>query len=330
VTPCRIDTLDMKVSVVIPAHNRPAFLREAVRSVAEQTHGDWELVVVDDGSSPPVDTTWLKATVGNRGVFLRHEVPYGVARAKNAGLRAATGDVVTLLDDDDLLQPNALAVVATAFQSHPELDCVFLAVEPFGPYAKAVADSRRRSIEPFQSMAARQVDGLYLYDERLFGALVRSVPIDFQRPAARKGAWNIIGGFDEAGLFSESAWAIRASMMCRIALTVDPLTCWRIHDSNFGWLEGGDGLPARLRQADNTLASARALVEQVRRERANVNARLAALEARLADNYFDKAYVLRGERSLEGLRALVHSMALRPRLHHLKLLLRYLLPKAVQ
>lgn len=316
----------MTISVVIPSHDRPDFLSEAVASVAAQGDSDWQLVVVDDGSRPAVDAAALRSELGSRLVFVRHEVAQGIARAKNAGVRAATGEIITILDDDDLLAPTALKAIRTAFAVHPELDCLFLGVEPFGPYATAVAEARRKAIAPFVEIAVNSRDGLCFFDERLFSALVNVVPIDFQRPAARRGAWNKIGLFDEAGLFSESAWAVRASADCRVALTTEPLTRWRIHDANFGWLDGASQAANQLRQADNSLASAIALVERYRREQATTGRRLRLLEVSLADRYFDKAYLLRDKPSAEAWRALIRSMALRPRLRHLKLMVRYLLP----
>lgn len=313
----------MKVSVVIPAHNRPALLQDAVASVMAQTHHDWQLVIVDDGSQPPVDAGSLAAAANIDSVLVRHEVAQGVARAKNAGVRAATGEIVTILDDDDLLAPTALETICRAFADHPQLDCLFLGVEPFGPYAAGVAESRRTAMARFVEGATRADNGLCFFDERLFPALVQSVPIDFQRPAARKGAWNIVGGFDESGLFSESAWAIRASAACHVALALAPLSRWRIHDSNFGWDSGAEGAANQLRQAEDTQASATVLVQHFRHERAKVLAQLKLLESGLADNYFNKAYLLRHERSRDGMNALLNSMRLRPRLKHVKLMLRY-------
>ena len=93
----------MKISVVIPAYNRPSLLQEAINSVVSQSYANWELIVVDDGSNPPLSMSEVKTLLGNKGVFLRHDSSRGVARAKNAGLKKATGEIITILDDDDLL-----------------------------------------------------------------------------------------------------------------------------------------------------------------------------------------------------------------------------------
>ncbi|HET9642783.1 MAG TPA: glycosyltransferase family 2 protein [Burkholderiaceae bacterium] len=316
----------MRISVVIPAYNRPALLLEAVASVAAQTHAKCELVIVDDGSDPPIDRASVERAFGRSVTFIRHSRSQGVARAKNAGVWAAGGEVVTLLDDDDLLKPHALQRMREVYECHRDLDCVFLGVEPFGTYASGVAERRKQAVGKIVAEAGREVrDGLHFFDDRLFAALVRAVPIDFQRPAARRGTWNIVGGFDETGAFSESAWAVRAAARCRVALTVDALTRWRIHDSNFGWA-GDDARAGHLRQADNVLTSAQALVARFRAEHRLLGKQLQLLEGNLSESYFGKAYVLADRPSRAGLGALARACAMRPRTKHFKLMLRYLLP----
>lgn len=317
----------MKISVVIPAHNRPALLEEAVASVVQQTHGDWELVIVDDGSVPPVSLTSFPGSDADKVRLLRHETPQGVARTKNAGIAAATGEVVTLLDDDDLFDPDALATIRDAFAYIPTLDCLFLGVEPFGPYAANPAVSRQKAVEKIiAETRPTESDGIYVFGGDLFKALLRSVPIDFQRPAARKGAWNIVGGFDETTLFSESGWAIKASAMCKVALTRQPVTRWRIHDSNFGWVSGEEAGDAALRQLDNTLASAKALEGHFAHKQRIASSQLEQTRLHLSEAYFSRAYFLRDADKRLGLPSLLRSFLLSPGPKHLKLLLSYCLP----
>ena len=86
------------VSVVIPTHDRPQLIRTAVASVLAQPETS-EVIVVDDGSMPPVTAT---GTLDHPAVvILRNEPAQGPSRARNRGLDAAAGDVVGFLDDDD-------------------------------------------------------------------------------------------------------------------------------------------------------------------------------------------------------------------------------------
>jgi teichuronic acid biosynthesis glycosyltransferase TuaG len=95
-----------RVSVIIPAHNAARFLGQAIESVRAQTYTDWEIVVVDDGSS---DGTWeLLRAAGPRVRSLRRERAGGPAVARNLALEHASGELVAFLDADDLLLPRYL------------------------------------------------------------------------------------------------------------------------------------------------------------------------------------------------------------------------------
>lgn len=98
----------MKVSVVIPTHNRRAWLRQTLRSVLRQHYDDLEAIVVDDGSSD--DTEEMLAEVSDPRVrVIRHESPRGVGASRNHGAAEARGAWIAFVDDDDLWAPDKLA-----------------------------------------------------------------------------------------------------------------------------------------------------------------------------------------------------------------------------
>ncbi|MFO1292823.1 MAG: glycosyltransferase family 2 protein [Rubrivivax sp.] len=317
----------MLISIVIPTHNRPELLAEALLSIAGQSARNYEVVIVDDGSKPPVSKTELEEHTGVSFNLVRHEAARGVPAAKNAGLAAARGEIVLLLDDDDLLAVDAVQRITSAFADHPALDCVFMGVEPFGPYAEGAARGRASAMRALFELAEPRRDGdLFLFGERLFEALLKTVPIDFQRPAARRGLWNVVGAFDEACLFSESAWSIRAATLGRIALLDAPINRWRIHGGNFGWPAEMDADHARRRQIDNGVAASRHLRAVFERDAAAARGRAEAVRRHHADGLFSSAYFLRDKDRRAGWRALTESFRCRPSARHLKLAISYLLP----
>lgn len=95
------------VSVLMPAFNAAAFVADAIRSVQAQTHPQWELIIVDDGSR---DTTVevIKPFLNARITLIR-QPNSGAASARNAALAAAQGDFIQYLDADDLLHPAKIA-----------------------------------------------------------------------------------------------------------------------------------------------------------------------------------------------------------------------------
>ncbi|HLH75798.1 MAG TPA: glycosyltransferase family 2 protein [Candidatus Binataceae bacterium] len=117
------------VSVIIPAYNRRAMLKEAIASVAAQRGANFELIVVDDGSD---DGTWEDLNEGELAaalaqapsgcaVKLLRQENRGPAAARNHGAAVATGEYLAFLDSDDLWMPDKLARQLAYFANHPHL-----------------------------------------------------------------------------------------------------------------------------------------------------------------------------------------------------------------
>lgn len=94
-----------RVSIIIPAYNAAAFVRDAVDAALAQTHPDVEVIVVDDSSTD--DTPQVLATYGDR-IRVHRQPNAGVAGARNTGARLATGDWVAFLDADDVWLPRKI------------------------------------------------------------------------------------------------------------------------------------------------------------------------------------------------------------------------------
>ncbi len=117
------DTTDgaVLVSVIIPTHNRHDLVAAAVGSVLMQPER-CEIIVVDDGSTPPVTAAGPLADHDVR--IVRNPTALGPSRARNIGLEMATGEFVAFLDDDDRWLPGKLTAGLAAMQRHPEAGVV--------------------------------------------------------------------------------------------------------------------------------------------------------------------------------------------------------------
>ncbi len=116
------------ISVLVPVHDPPLpMLEEAIASVTNQTFPDWELCLVDDGSSDPEITAALtRHTQSDPRIHLtRHEHAQGISTATNAALAMATGTYIALLDHDDTLTPDALQHIADRITTQPDLDMIY-------------------------------------------------------------------------------------------------------------------------------------------------------------------------------------------------------------
>ncbi len=105
------------VSVVIPTYNRRDLLLEAIRSVLEQTYGNREVIVVDDGSTDGTEEA-LRPFAGRIRYLPKQNG--GASSARNLGIREARGELVAFLDSDDLWEPRFLEVTAGHLRLHPE------------------------------------------------------------------------------------------------------------------------------------------------------------------------------------------------------------------
>jgi len=106
------------VSVIIPTFNRPLETKRAVTSVLYQTYGDFEIIVVDDGSDQ--SSRDVLQPLRPRIRYISHEKNRGVSAARNTGLRSSKSPFVAFLDSDDYLLPTKLAVQVAFFNKNPE------------------------------------------------------------------------------------------------------------------------------------------------------------------------------------------------------------------
>jgi glycosyltransferase involved in cell wall biosynthesis len=107
---------DIQVSVVIPTYNRADFLREAIESVLAQTYTDFELIVVDDGSTD--GTQELVTSFYGKARYIRQENS-GPAAARNNGIKNAVGKFISFLDSDDIWFPEMLSKQISMLSHNP-------------------------------------------------------------------------------------------------------------------------------------------------------------------------------------------------------------------
>lgn len=106
------------LSVVIPTYNRVDYLREAIESVLAQTYKNYEILVVDDGSTD--NTRELVASYASRIKYI-YQDNKGPSAARNNGIRNAKGNLIAFLDSDDLWHPDKLAKQVAVFVENPSL-----------------------------------------------------------------------------------------------------------------------------------------------------------------------------------------------------------------
>lgn len=120
------------VSIIIPTYNRRQSIGRFIKSVLNQTYRDFELIIVDDGSTD--NTRELVAGFNNERIrYVRHEENKGEAAARNTGIKAARGEYIASHDSDDEWLHEKLAKQIRAFENcSPEIGVVYNALSAFG------------------------------------------------------------------------------------------------------------------------------------------------------------------------------------------------------
>lgn len=114
----------MKFSIIIPTYNRAAFLPKAIESVLNQTYTDWELIIVDDGSTD--NTREVVSQYNDERITYIYQQNAERSAARNNGINHAKGDYVCFLDSDNVMLPNRLQLLS---ETITKTACYFTDIE---------------------------------------------------------------------------------------------------------------------------------------------------------------------------------------------------------
>jgi glycosyltransferase involved in cell wall biosynthesis len=202
------------VTVIMPAYNVAPYVADALRSALGQSVADLEVIVVDDGSTDATAQVVARIAEADRRVRLVRQVNRGLAGARNTALRMARGEVLALLDSDDLWEPGFLAEQIAILDAHPDVDIVtgngwIIGGTQDGELARPWPDER-----PAPDLAT------ILGDE--FSVFIMSV--------FRRRVYEVVGCFDETLRTNEDYdfWLRAAISGCRFARNDRPLGHYRV------------------------------------------------------------------------------------------------------
>jgi glycosyltransferase involved in cell wall biosynthesis len=141
---------DPLVSIIIPFLNEEKFLQETIKSVLGQEYENWELILIDDGSSDQ-STAIAKSYVamdGSKFIYADHpnHINRGLSASRNLGISKAQGKYVTFLDADDFLTPQKLKRQVACLESNPEVTVVCEATKFWYSWANPAVEDEIVSI----------------------------------------------------------------------------------------------------------------------------------------------------------------------------------------
>ena len=289
-------TAAARVSVVMPVYNGERYIADAVESALASTFHDFELLVVDDGSTDRSVEIVGEIAAGDKRVRVVRVPHGGVAAARNAALREARAALVANLDSDDLMPPDRLALQVAYLDANP--DCV------------AVGG---RSLIIDGDGAPLRVVGRYFHHAEIDAALLdgNGGALGNDTAMFRRDAALGIGGYSSQLRSTgedHDLW-LRLAEVGRLACLPAVLNHYRIHGTN---VSVGDG--SRERRLPVTLDNlARAFQRRGIADRAPM--KRAAPPLRRAERWCDEGMLrwYRGER-FGALARLAGAVALEPRL----------------
>lgn len=208
-----------KVSVVIGAYNAEKYIAETLESVLTQTVTDYEIIVVDDGSTDHTATVVEEYVKKHPGFKFFRKTNGGSSTARNYGLKAAEGEWIAFLDADDLWSTDKLEKQLEYAASHPGVDLVFTNAAIFGERKKA-----ELYVRP---------DERHIKQNDMFQRLLLRNFVPFSSILVRKKAVEALGNFDEKILGSEDHdLLLRMAQNFKLAYLDGAYVRYRVSENN--------------------------------------------------------------------------------------------------
>lgn len=204
-----------KVSVIIPAYNNARYVGQAVESVFAQTYKDYEIIVVDDGSTDHTADS-LKPYMDRIRYVYQANQERSIAR--NRGVAESRGEYLAFLDSDDAFLPNKLAIQVAELDRHPQIGLVASGYEVIDQ-----AGHLWRQVKPWERSNAITLGNLLLRGFTIINAILL------------RRVWFVqAGGFDRRYHLAEDQdlWFRLCSCGCKMKWVKDLVCQYRMHDSN--------------------------------------------------------------------------------------------------
>lgn len=207
------------VSIILPTYNRASMLREAIDSVLAQTFADWEMFVVDDGSSDET-LPYLRSLRDRRIHVIERQHTANPSTLRNVAIARSSGRYVAFLDDDDLWAPQKLEVQLLRLQSQSQARWSYTYVSWIDAEHAAYRMAADTVRQPWEG---------WIFEYLLEGTAWVALPTVI----AERSLLAEAGGFDDRLRFSHDydLW-LRLSRLSQVSIVATPLATVRIHGGN--------------------------------------------------------------------------------------------------
>jgi glycosyltransferase involved in cell wall biosynthesis len=212
----------MKVSIIIPVYNAEPYLEKCILSALNQTYRDIEIIAVNDGSTD--HSADILAKYSDQ-VQIIHKKQGGVASARNAGIQIARGEWIKLLDNDDILYPNAIIdLIEAASQIDTKNKILYGHADYIDSDGKIIGQLIEPNYNALNSFEANTI----LLDHNI------GIPSTW---LIHKSVIDHCGLFDEETEHDDYEYHLRACLLfdCRFPLVEKKIIQYRFHSRQFTW-----------------------------------------------------------------------------------------------
>jgi glycosyltransferase involved in cell wall biosynthesis len=208
-----------RVSILITSYNQRDYLRQAIDSALNQTHPAHEIIIVDDASSDGSQDLIADYALRYPDVIrpIYHNTNTGVTQARNDALEVVTGDYVSILDGDDLLHPEKLALENRLLQQYPDTDLIY------GNYQ--IMDKSGNLLELWVKDGKKMPEGNILlptFARQLSGFSL------FRCELVRYDVWREVGFYVQDELYEDYDMRIRLTHRCHALYLPQILSYYRV------------------------------------------------------------------------------------------------------
>ena len=284
-----------RVSIILPTFNRARFLPEAFASIRQQRFLDWELIVVDDGSTDDTDAVVRQSLQGvPQPVKYVKQENQGAYGARNTGVDHASGEFLAFFDSDDLWLPQHLERCVAALDAVPDVDWVYAAcrcVDAAGAVVAPTTFEIDGVPRPFLSLHTRTAGDLRVIDDPAIVEcqLTHGLYTGLQNAVIRRDVFRTERFWPEYRVVEDVLFLVRALLRgLRVGYLNDIHVIYRIHEGNSSGSAAGASRAALYRIRRESVVG----LERIRGEMTLTASQRRALQHALANYYFwDIGYV---------------------------------------
>ncbi|HEY1872329.1 MAG TPA: glycosyltransferase, partial [Chitinophagaceae bacterium] len=216
-----------KVSIIMPTYNRAIYIGETIESIQRQTYSNWELIIVDDGSTDNTEEVVSKID-DERIIFYKAGRIGTNGKVKNIGLKKTSGELIAFMDSDDLWAETKLEKQVAALKIYPDAG-----------FSLTGGYNFRKLYQPVDFFY-KQREGAR-YGEILIPFFQSEISTTTPSLIFRRECLNVVSGFDETKPFSDIDFILKLASYFKAVILFEPLLFRRLHttnDSGTNWIKG--------------------------------------------------------------------------------------------